>query len=74
MGDRGTPGSIRNVGALTNSGRDRSHWVEEELTFVGVCDGEAARLHIRTNRRTVMMPTVLRIVMDTVISGSAAKG
>ena len=39
-----------------------------------VSDGEAARLHIRTNSRTIVMPMVLRIVIDTVTSGSAAKG
>ena len=44
------------------------------LVVAWVSDGEAARLHIRTNRRTIMMPTVLRIVIDTVTSGSAAKG
>ena len=41
---------------------------------VGVSDGGAARLHIRTNRRTIVMPMVLMIVMDTVTRGSAAKG
>ena len=52
-----------------------SYWDEEELTVVGeVSAAEAARLHIRTNRRTIVMPTVLRIVIDTVTSGSAAKG
>jgi hypothetical protein len=44
------------------------------LVVAWVSDGEAARLHIRTNRRTVVMPMVLRIVIDTVTSGSAAKG
>ena len=44
------------------------------LVVAWVSDGEAARLHIRTNRRTIVMPTVLRIVIDTVTSGSAAKG
>jgi hypothetical protein len=39
-----------------------------------VSDGEEARLHIRTKSRTVTMPMVLRIVIDTVTSGSAAKG
>ena len=44
------------------------------LVVAWVSDGEAARLHIRTNSRTVTMPMVLRIVIDTVTSGSAAKG
>ena len=44
------------------------------LVVAWVSDAEAARLHIRTNSRTVVMPMVLRIVIDTVTSGSAAKG
>ena len=44
------------------------------LVVAWVSDGEAARLHIRTNRTTIVMPAVLRIVIDTVTSGSAAKG
>ena len=51
-------------------GRPHPSW----LVFAWVSDGEAARLHIRTNSRTIMMPMVLRIVIDTVTSGSAAKG
>ena len=35
---------------------------------------EAARLHIRTNSTTITMPMLLRIVIDTVTSGSAPKG
>ena len=38
-----------------------------------VSDGDAARLHIRTNSKTITIPMVLRIVMDTVTSGSPAK-
>ena len=44
------------------------------LVVAWVSDGGAARLHIRTNSRTVTMPMVLRIVIDTVTSGSAPKG
>ena len=44
------------------------------LVVAWVSDSEAARLHIRTNRTTVVMPMVLRMVIDTVTRGSAAEG
>ena len=52
----------------------RSHPASAAARGASASEGDAARLHTSTNSRTIVMPTVLRIVIDTVTSGSAAKG
>ena len=48
--------------------------VADWLVVASGSDGEPARLHIRTKSRTTVRPMVLRIVIDTVTSGSDPKG
>ena len=48
--------------------------VADWLLVASGSDGEPARLHIRTKSRTTVRPMVLRIVIDTVTSGSDPKG
>jgi len=56
--------------------RAADHWFETAMPGPDTQPlfDEAARLHIRTKSRTVTMPTVLRIVIETVTSGSDLKG
>jgi hypothetical protein len=70
IGDAGDDERITRDGDVGGGRPSVAGW----LVVAWVSDGEAARLHIRTNSRTVTMPMVLRIVIDTVTSGSAAKG